>query len=108
MLGQGVEVEPGHQSGVDDCLEVHVPVSRSALQLDHDEASGRVQPQNVQPVARRHSVRVGPPVVLLSDHEHRLPAHLRVGDHPFLKVLSLKKAFRSQPGARYRRCRRRR
>lgn len=51
-LGQGAKVEPGHQSGIRDRLEVHVPVGRSALQLDHDEAPGRVQPQHVQPVAR--------------------------------------------------------
>ncbi len=59
-LGEGVEVEAGHQGGVRDRLEVHVPGGRPPLQLDHDEAPGRVQPEHVQPVAGRNTDRCRP------------------------------------------------
>ncbi|MER5899321.1 hypothetical protein ABT150_04185 [Streptomyces mirabilis] len=78
------EVEPGHEGGVGDRLEMYVPVGCSPFQLDHHEAAGGVQAKDVQSVPCRHSVRVGPPVELRCDHEYRLTEDLRVGDHPLL------------------------
>ncbi|MGO4748896.1 hypothetical protein AB4212_09755 [Streptomyces sp. 2MCAF27] len=41
-LRQGVEIEPGYQCSVGDRLKMYVPVGRSPLQLDHDQAPGGV------------------------------------------------------------------
>ncbi|WP_234331002.1 hypothetical protein [Streptomyces sp. NRRL F-4474] len=64
-----------------------VAVGDAPFQLDHHEAPGGIQAQDVQAVARRHPVRVGPPIELGGDHEHRFAEDLRVRDHPLLEVL---------------------